>query len=232
MNRTRSGSLIVLIGSLVVAGPACDGTSVAPPTVGTLGITVSGFPPGDWYGFRELSVVIDGQPQAFPFYDPTPHSGHRLAPGDHTVELEGLPSGVPADCTPMDGTERTVAVVAGQQYVVTFTLACEWGRLQVHTVTTGVDPDPDGYRIEVTQCYYHPYYDYGCDAVFFPVPTNGTVIGTITSSMHEAVYEASLTDVADNCVASGPETFGYPAQAAIGFTVTCTSSSGSRAGRR
>lgn len=235
MSRLRSLSF-VLIGSLILGGPACD--SVAAPTAGTLDVSVTGYPPGLRLPLAELSIVIDGDTHPFQTYDPSPRLVvGSLPPGDRAVTLEGLPVEAPADCQSTDGTERTATIVAGAQTYLSFDLACTWGTLRILTATMGVNPDSDGYGVElIRECsgYYYYYYD-ECEPTVvadIAVPSDGTVVAPIAADLTQFTYTATLTGVAANCAAPAPLTFVYPAQAHIGFSVACSASSASRAGGR
>lgn len=222
MSRLRAGSVIGLLGSVMVLGPACDGDGTGLGRTGEIAIQVSGFPPGFGPPFAGLAVGFGDETRVFTLYHPVPRLAIKdLAPGTYTVRLEGLPVGVPADCEMTGLAEHQVTVRAGSVAPVVFTLACTWGRLEIATTTTGADPDVDGYTVQVSGgCY--DYYDYACAGVDIPAPSNGTVIGTISASMFTATYEARVLGVADNCLAPDAISFSYPQQATISFTITCT----------
>ncbi len=236
MPRLRFGSLVGLTGSLVVALSACDG--VTAPTTGYLEITVVGFP--TLLGFRSprLSVNVGGENHQFTNYQPPHLILGEIAPGDYSVTLEGLPPGVPTECTDPEGTERTVSIAAAGRYFIRFSLSCTPGTLEVTTTTTGIDPDPDGYSVELTRVcdnYYYYYYDYGTDCgsvIHIAVPSNGAVISTIAADLTGSGYAASLLDVAGNCVQPDALSFAYPATASIEFVIVCSAISPSRTERR
>jgi Tol biopolymer transport system component len=69
-----------------------------------------------------------------------------LAPGDYSLTLR-----VTANCQVAGDNPRTVRVTAGETTTVTFSVTCAaaTGSLRVTTLTTGVDVDPNGYRMRV-----------------------------------------------------------------------------------
>jgi hypothetical protein len=137
-----------------------------------------------------------------------------LAPGEYTVSL----SGVAANCVVADGRTRLVTVIAGPTTRVSFVVSCEAlaGGLQVTSVTTGEDPDPDGYTVTI----------------------DGTIsqsigpAGTITfASLSAGTHSVELTGVADNCAVAGsnPRDVSIAAggSAQTTFSIECTSLLGS-----
>lgn len=234
MNRLRSVIRIPLIGSVLVAGLACDG-GVTAPTTGTLDVSIDGFPPGYRSSDATLALVVGGENHRFLDYDPNPRlTLTGLPPGELTVALDGLPVDVPADCRPTDGTERTTTIEAGTRAYLWFDLACTWGRLRISTTTTGSDADADGYSVQlVTEaCYYYYYYgDYECESTSVSVPSTGAMVATITSSMYSRSYAVAVSGLSANCTVEGPASFDYPAVAEIAFEVTCTDASGAQSGR-
>ena len=236
MATLRSAALTVLIGSGIVGSPACDG--VAAPDTGTLDVSITGFPPGLRLPLAELALVLDGDIHRFQTYDPAPRLVlGSLAPGDYAATLQGLPSEAPADCQPAGELERTTTITAGGRSYLSFTLACTWGMLRILTATVGGGQDPDGYGVELTQeCYGYYYYYYpACEPVVvaeIAVPSDGKVVVALRPDLDPHPYTARLTGVATHCITPAPIAFAYPDQASIGFTVSCASGSGSRAGRR
>jgi hypothetical protein len=70
-----------------------------------------------------------------------------LAPGDHLVELSGLPG----NCAPDGENPRIVTVESDQNAVTLFTVSCSpsLGEIHVLVTTTSDGEDDDGYRVEV-----------------------------------------------------------------------------------
>ena len=70
----------------------------------------------------------------------------NVAPGSHTVRLDGIA----ANCSAPNPNPQTVAVVAGETAMAVFTVTCATtGSILVLTVTTGSGLDPDGYLVSV-----------------------------------------------------------------------------------
>jgi Tol biopolymer transport system component len=111
--------------------------------------------------------------------------------GDHSVALTGMAP----NCV-VDGTNpRTATVAEGIATRIDFAITCyPGGTLQVTSVTTGTDPDPDGYTVTV---------DGGPSAT---VAASGT---TSISSLLPGNHVVQLTGVAANCDAtsSNPQQF-------------------------
>ena len=226
MSRLSSVAPVLLVGSILIPFWACEG-GVAPPTTGTLEVRVAGFPPG----LFELSILVGAERRRFNGYDPRPLLTIRdVEPGDYTLTLVDLPSGVPADCSAPS--EQTVTVAAGVTRRVQFDVSCTWGLLEITTTTTGVGQGPDGYDLRTTGLCYGYYYEYEClETIHHSVPANGTVIRTITSVMNPTAFKAILVGGAANCVTPDTVYFSYPAQSAIALTVDCAAGAPSRAPR-
>lgn len=71
----------------------------------------------------------------------------RLTAGSHTVFL----SGVAPNCAIAGPDTLSISVVAGSIAAAPFVLSCAAtsGVIEVSVATTGIDPDPDGYRIQI-----------------------------------------------------------------------------------
>jgi hypothetical protein len=137
----------------------------------------------------------------------------ELAEGEHSVELFGID----ASCIADGENPRTVNVPAGEVGETTFDVGCttETGMLEVTTVTTGDDIDPDGYTVTVD------------GSLSQAIGANDTVTFTDLAALQHTV---ELTDVAGNCVAGGenPRTVSVPA-GGVGettFEIGCTQTTG------
>ncbi|HET6703002.1 MAG TPA: hypothetical protein VFH14_14410 [Gemmatimonadaceae bacterium] len=90
------------------------------------------------------------------------------------------------------------------------------GAIEATMVTTGAEPDPDGYRLVVD------------DAFDLPVSTNGSVV---IRDLEAGVHALRLEDLASNCQIAGanPRTVTVPRAraAAVAFNVTCVQFTGS-----
>ena len=114
-----------------------------PPVTGSLttGVSTSGVDMPD-----SVSVSLDaGAAERLPSSGSVTWSD--LAPGDHLVELSGLPG----NCAPDGENPRIVVVESDQNTVTLFTVFCSpsLGEIHVLVTSTGEDEDDDGYRVEV-----------------------------------------------------------------------------------
>jgi hypothetical protein len=136
-----------------------------------------------------------------------------LAEGDHSVELVGIE----ANCSLTSPSPVTVTVPFNGTTATSFAVDCveRLGDLQVNTVTSGTDLDPDGYTVTVggTQSQ--------------AITINGTAVFT---GLTEGDHTVELTGLAANCSVSGanPATASVPyaATATITFTVDCATRTG------
>jgi TolB protein len=116
----------------------------SPPPAETGSLTITTTTTGaDPDGFR---VVTDGgtaQPIALTGAVTLPNVGV----GSHTVRLAGLAS----NCTVDGPNPRTVNVAAGANVTVAFVVQCAptVGSIEIVVASTGSEPDPDGYTIQV-----------------------------------------------------------------------------------
>ena len=108
-------------------------------------------------GDREQSTPADASPT---FYN--------LQPGVYSVSIR-----VPANCQVTGLNPREATVVGGQMTTVEFSVTCTMstGSIQVTAGTTGVDLDPDGYRIRLEGVTVggNPYLE------LIRIPATGTV---------------------------------------------------------
>lgn len=112
----------------------------------TTGIDVAVRQAGFDFDEDGFTFTVDGAPAATASPAGTTRIG-RLSPGPHTIAILG----VAGNCSVDEGETRTVTVSAGQVTLVEFTLTCQAvsGAIEITTVTTGEDLDPDGYILRV-----------------------------------------------------------------------------------
>jgi len=204
----------VALTSLAFAG-ACE--DPVQPTLGAIQIaslTTGEDPDGDGY-----TVVVDGRATHVLQSNGSIDLG-AVAPGSHDVRLEGIAP----NCTVEGGETRRVQVAPGELVEVNFVVVCaakvsRTGTVQITTVTSGPDPDPDGYEVRVEGSGFTT-----------TVPTSGAA-GTVTVAVPVGSYSVRLARVAVNCsvMASPPEESAAQqvdvapgAVVAISFVVTCT----------
>jgi hypothetical protein len=189
---------------------AAFSVTCTPSTASTGGIQVTVATSGNSPDPDGYSVSVDGGTG-----QPIDVNGSRtvtnLAPGSHAVDL----SGVVENCTVGGDNPRTVAVIAGQNAPVTFTVACTTppagtGSMQITVATTGSSPDPDGYTLSI---------DGG-------QPQSIGVNGSRTvQSVQPGPHTVELGGTAQNCTVSGdnPRTVTVTAgqAATTSFAVSC-----------
>ena len=132
----------------------------------------------------------------------------RLSTGAHLVTL----SGIAANCA-VDGANPQTVNVTDETASASFTVRCvaAIGGVQVTTVTTGEDLDPDGFAVEVWTIV--GWYDYPELAGAQPIGVNASVA---FPSIQQGSYAVRLTDVASNCRVDTPQS------AAVTVTVGVT----------
>jgi hypothetical protein len=153
------------------------------------------------------SLSIDGDPgRAVGVTDTLDVAG--VPEGDRTLSL----GGVAGNCAVQGDNPRTVHIVSGSTAETAFVVVCGplAGALFVTTVTTGEQPDTDGYGVTV---------DSGPS---LPVAANDTVtIGGLTAGSHQV----ALSGIAANCQLQGdnPQTVTVAAgdTLAVSFTLHC-----------
>ena len=141
------GRLLVLGGLGCAAMQSCgQGEDLAGLRVAVLRVTTATTGPAP----SAYTLAIDGGGSS-PIAPVDTVSRSGLAPGEHTVEL----GGVPAACAVDGGTFRTVNASEGDTTALDFRVACavptgtQLGALVVTLTTVGVDQDPDGYLVGV-----------------------------------------------------------------------------------
>jgi Bacterial Ig domain len=174
-------------------------------------VTTGAAPDPDGYG-----VVLDGVDQGL-----IPANGQLsltgLALGSHVVGLSGLAG----NCSLQGDNLRAVTVAPGSSAAVDYAITCSAppanaGSLRVITVTTGDNPDPDGYRFSL---------DRGENQ---PIPANATA--TIPN-LAAGAHRVQLSGLSDNCRIQGSNarTVSVPSggSADVTFNVVCARAVGS-----
>jgi WD40 repeat protein len=197
----RLGSGVIAVTTILSAG-CRDSTS--PPPTGAIRVTVT---------TTGVEVDPDGYRASLDgglFRDLSVNDGFTFASypvGDHSVRLEGLAR----NCVVNGTNPRPVTVVRDETVVAEFSVTClaVSGDIHVSTATTGVDLDPDGYRVSVNRTDQ-------------AIATNGTVT---VPRLPAGNYLVTLRAVAGNCDITGPHprtvAVAAGATTVITFEVTC-----------
>jgi hypothetical protein len=179
---------------------------VEPPSDGTLVVstsTVGDDPDPD--GFR---LTIDGVPSVR--LQPTDSVEVAVPAGRHVIDLVG----VAGQCSVDPGTPLDVDMAPPDTTPVAFALNCPKVGASVTITTTGLDPDQDGYRIEMD----------GMDRGF--VPSSGSAF--IRANLGSRII--ALTGLAPNCALAGPDSQTVTIVAGrvtpVTFAASCTATSG------
>lgn len=126
----------------------------------------------------------------------------RPVPGNGTADLEVAGSrvlklvGLSANCTPDDGVERAVTVQTGTMtrdtVQVSFDVTCIAvnGLIEITSATTGDDPDPTGYLVQVDT----------------KPPFRINVSGVTTVLVGGGTHILTLSDLSSNCALQGSST--------------------------
>ena len=194
----------------LAAALACGGESlVVPPTTGTLQVTTS--TTGTDLDADGYIVTLDGSDHGAIQAAGTV-SVEALTAGDHVAGL----SGVAGNCQVQGDNPRTVAVPAGATATAAFTVVCTAppanpGSILISTVTTGPNPDVDGYAFAV---------DAGTGQ---PIGPNAT---TTVGNLGEGAHSVTLSGVAGNCIVADtnprPLTISAGATVDVSFSITCS----------
>ena len=201
--RIRTHLSLVLAGGLTLA--ACDETG-GPLTIGTLVVSTStGGTDPDPDGYQ---LTVDGLGSHH--LDPTGTAEVDVAPGRHALRLLG----VAGHCSVAPEAALEVDVPSGSTTPVAFEVSCPATGARIRTTTTGLDLDPDGYRVEVD----------GTDLGI--LPRYGTVLTRLDPGSRTIV----LTGLTPNCTVSGSGSqtviLVVAEVAPIEFAVVCTATSG------
>lgn len=185
MSWSRAVLLLPLVGVVLAAGFGCgDATGVESGSLRIL-VQTSGAP-----GPAGYVLSLNGESSR----SVAPTAAVRfggLAPGNHTVLLDGIP----ASCLTNGPNPRNARVVAGIDRELVFFVVCgAMGRVTLTAVTTGTDPDANGYRVEVASAV-------GAPAWSADLPANGTVsVPGVTTGEHLV----RVRHVAANCRSGEP----------------------------
>lgn len=130
---------------------ACDDdpTPVGPPEAsGEPGqVSVHTVTSGRWIPDGDLQILFDSDPATVQRIGFNSSTEFALAPGDHEVELfRGQGRAFYPACAVEGGLTRAVTIEPGSAAHAEFELYCEVA-LELTASTSGVDPDPDGYRV-------------------------------------------------------------------------------------
>ena len=207
----RCARVIIACG-LVLAAAGCGDSipvGLAGRATGVLQVTVS--TSGADLPANGYTVSVDsGAGQAVTVNGALTISG--LKAGTHSVTLYS----VAANCTLSGANTRAVDVIAGDTVPVAFAVGCtatsgKSGTIRISTTTTGVDLDPDGYRVSV---------DGGAGAVV------GVNDGLVVPGLNPGSHTVSLGGTAFNCTVSSANPRSVvvvkDATADLVFAIRCT----------
>jgi probable HAF family extracellular repeat protein len=188
-------------------------TVVCSASTGSLAVTtIATLVSPDPDGYR---LSIDGtEQQPIATFDTTQVGG--IPSGDHRVGL----SGVDGNCKVEGQNPRTITVEVGEATSMIFVVSCvvppaSPANLSITTITSGADPDADGYAFVLD------------GTAGQPIGVNGVVdIATLAAGDHSV----GLTGLAENCVVQDDNprlvTLAADATTNVGFAVTCTAGTG------
>jgi hypothetical protein len=199
----RIHAVVALVVGITVA--SCD-DAVDPSAPGTL--VVSTATDGDDPDADGYLLTIDGAESLA--LDPTGTTEAELSPGRHTLRLLG----VAEHCSVASATSLEVSIPPRGATSVAFEISCLVTGARITTTTTGLDIDPDGFRIMV----------------------DGTDRGTVGSNhsvltrLNPGNRTISLTAVASNCTLEGPSSRTVAVLdrqvASVEFELVCTAATG------
>lgn len=199
----RTHPFLLLAVGLTLAG--CD-NSGGPSQFGTL--SVSTFTEGDDPDPDGYLLTVDGVDSLA--LAPNGAVEVDLPPGRHTLRLLG----VATPCLVAPAASLEVEVPSLDTTSVAFEINCLLTGARITTTTTGLDVDPNGYRVEVDAT------DRGI------LPSNGTVL----TRLDPGSRTITLAGLAPNCTMDGPDsrsvTIVDTEVEPIEFAVVCTATSG------
>jgi WD40 repeat protein len=116
----------------------------------------------------------------------------KMPAGLHRVVL----SGIARNCVVDNGTDHWVSITPGETTEEVFVVKCSaFANLRVRTVTTGLDPDPNGYQLRAWSTTFEQS---------LALPANGTVD---ISKILGGTYKVAIAGgIAVNCDSSDPAT--------------------------
>jgi hypothetical protein len=187
----------------LLAAAACTASSTG-ESLGTLEVvaSTSGANP-DPDGYR---VEVDAEP-ARAVAPAGSTTFPALPAGEHRVAL----SGVSANCAVADSAVRRVVIEAGQTDTIAFSITCDStsGSVQVRTVTSGEDLDPNGYAVLVD------------DVPVATVSDTGVTEVPVAAVRHQV----TLAGVTPNCIVAGDNPrsvdVGIGVSVPIAFAIQC-----------
>jgi Tol biopolymer transport system component len=206
----RSVPLIVAAAAL-----ACSGENLNAPTTGSVQVTTA--TSGADLDPDGYSVTVDGSDRGALGVSGT-LTVEGVASGDHLVGLSGLAG----NCHVQGENPRTSSVTVGATATVAFAVTCtglpaNTGTLAITTVTSGSNPDADGYTVAVDE------------GAAQPITSSATL--TI-SGVAAGAHTVTLSGVAANCGVGGDNpititvTTGQTASA--DFSISCTAATVAR----
>jgi hypothetical protein len=205
MSISRSASLLLLATVFACTESTSPSTGKAQITVTVTGLDV------DPDGYQ---VMVDGSSAAT-----IPGQGSvtlDLLIGRHSITLAGLAS----NCALQLPVVQPVTISQGETVPLNFAVVCGalTGVVKVTTVTTGLDPDPDGYQVTL-----------GAGPV--QILANGT---TWFANVHGGAQSLTITGVAPNCTIAGSSPVAVNVSvggivrdtAAVTLNLSCTAATG------
>ena len=195
--------------ALAVAATGCTDTE-APPIdlslIGSLRVTVSttgGDPDLDGYAIALDGAVRDSARANEVVVVP------EMPVGLYDVQL----TGVAENCAVTGGSQRSVTVTDGDTSQVAFPVTCNATGVRVTATTTGIELDPNGYRMSL---------DGGPDTALRNVVT--------LTRMSAGSHTVALSDLAANCTVSGENPRTVTVQVgqvvAVPFQIACLAATG------
>jgi hypothetical protein len=149
------------------------------PSGGTLVVLTS--TQGDDPDLDGYELTVDGV--SFRHLDPSGRSENDLPAGHHTLELLGAAE----QCSVSPGTPLDVEIPSGDTTSVAFEFSCSATGVRITSTTTGLDFDPDNYRVEVD----------GADRG--TLPSNATIM----IRLEPGSRTIAPTDLSPNCTIQG-----------------------------
>lgn len=200
---SRMSPILLLMGGASIS--ACEDTG-GPSAEGTLVVSTStGGADPDPDGYL---LTVDGLDSLA--LDPNETVEVELRAGEHALQLLGV-----ADhCSVTPGASLGVTVPPRGSTPVAFEIGCPAVAARIMTTTTGLDIDPNGYRV------------LGDDRDQGRVPSNGTMLLRLDPGSRTI----GLSELTPNCTIDGPAsrtvTIVVPEVLPIEFAVVCTATSG------